>query len=414
MHIILFEDQQTTQLFPATIARPEFALNTGTYQLIDLARRFAGNVEVIVRPYLKEIVKLDYPNLWTHENGKRDETLLILNARVVPHIDIFTLLQNYVKQGVSGVITAPSGIACALFCGENPLPAGAVGASQLLGIINDAHLPPLNISVPMFEYAHDIVRHQLRIMNDNLNDRLRSGSYREIADGVFTAAEGNAPGAYCVTDTSKGPIIFEKGVDVGPFCYFRGPVYVGQNARINGYTALKDAVTLGNTAKVGGEVEGSVIESYSNKQHHGFLGHSYLGSWINLGAGTSNSDLKNTYGEVIMDYNRAKVKTGMQFVGSIIGDYAKTAINTSIFTGKTIGACSMLYGFITTNVPSFANYARTFGQVTEVGLDTLVQTQARMFSRRNVEQRPCDIQLLRNIYEMTRSERQLANEPLQL
>ncbi|MDR3183056.1 MAG: hypothetical protein LBT89_09095 [Planctomycetaceae bacterium] len=413
MHIILFEDHRNTQLFPATIARPEFALNTGTYQLIDLARRFADNVEVIVRPYLKEIVKLDYPNLWTETNGKRAETVLVLNARVVPHIDIFNVLQEHIKQGVSGVITAPSGIACALFCGDNPLPAGAVGASQLTGIIDDAHLPPLNESVPMFEYAHDIVRHQLRIMNDNLNDRLRNGAYQEIADGVFSA-DGTPLGQYAVTDASEGPIVFEKGVKIGPFCYFRGPVYVGPNARINGYTALKDAVTLGNTTKVGGEVECAVIESYSNKQHHGFLGHSYLGSWINLGAGTSNSDLKNTYGEVIMDYNRLKVKTGMQFVGSIIGDYAKTAINTSIFTGKTIGACSMLYGFITTNVPSFVNYARTFGQVTEVGIDTLVQTQARMFARRNVEQRPCDIQLLRDIYEMTRHERQLANEPLQL
>ena len=115
-----------------------------------------------------------------------------------------------------------------------------------------------------------------------------------------------------------------------------------------------------------------------------------------------------------MEYSGAKVKTGMQFVGSFIGDYVKTAINTSIFTGKTIGACSMLYGFITTNVPSFVNYARTFGQVTEAAADTLISTQARMFSRRNVEQRPCDIQLLRDIYEMTKHERQLASEPLSL
>jgi glucose-1-phosphate thymidylyltransferase len=115
-----------------------------------------------------------------------------------------------------------------------------------------------------------------------------------------------------------------------------------------------------------------------------------------------------------MEYAHAKVKTGMQFVGSFIGDYAKTAINTSIFTGKTIGSCSMLYGFITTNVPSFVNYARTFGQVTETSIETLVSTQARMFARRNVEQRPCDIQLLRDIYEMTKHERQLASEPLSL
>ena len=116
----------------------------------------------------------------------------------------------------------------------------------------------------------------------------------------------------------------------------------------------------------------SIVEPYTNKQHHGFLGHSYLGSWINLGAGTCNSDLKNTYGTVNMEYHGRKVATGMQFIGCIMGDYAKTAINTGIFTGKTVGTCSMLYGFVTTNVPSFVNYARSFGQVTELPVEVMV------------------------------------------
>ena len=413
MHIILFEDYYVPQLFPATIARPAFAIGVGAYRLIDLALRFANHVEVITRPYLREIVKLDFPNLWIPEKHQRSTPVLALNARAVPHVDLFHAIQEIVKQGQSGIVNTPSGIACALFAGDHPFPHDFVGSAQLTGIIEDMNFKPLNLQIPMLEYAHDIVRHQLQIMNDNLNDRLKTGAYKEISDGVFSAG-GNPLGQYCITDSSKGPIIFEDGVKTCPFCYFRGPVYVGSNTKINEYSALKDAVSIGNTAKIGGEVEAAAVESYSNKQHHGFLGHSYLGSWVNLGAGTSNSDLKNTYGEVVMEYAGAKVKTGMQFVGSFIGDYAKTAINTSIFTGKTIGACSMLYGFITTNVPSFVNYARTFGQVTEAAAETLISTQARMFARRNIEQRPCDIQLLRDIYEMTKHERQLASEPLSL
>jgi glucose-1-phosphate thymidylyltransferase len=413
MHIIIFEDILTPQLFPATIARPAFAINIGTYRLIDLAQRFGGSVEVMARPYLREIVKLDFPDLWSPEKGERSAPILALNARVVPHIDLFQKLQEVLKQGRSGVVNTSSGVACALFAKENPFPHDFVGCAQLTGIIADLDLKPLDIQASMLEYAHDIVRHQLRIMNDNMNDRLANGTYKEIADGVF-ATEGQTLGQYCVTDASNGPISFEEGVQIGPFCHFRGPVYVGKHTKINEYAALKDFVSIGSTAKIGGEVEAAVVESYSNKQHHGFLGHSYLGSWVNLGAGTSNSDLKNTYGEVVMEYGGAKVKTGMQFVGSFIGDYAKTAINTGIFTGKTIGACSMLYGFITTNVPSFVNYARTFGQVTETAVETLVATQARMFARRKVEQRPCDIQLLRDIYEMTKHERQIASEPLSL
>ena len=204
----------------------------------------------------------------------------------------------------------------------------------------------------------------------------------------------------------------EEGTKIGPFCFLRGPAYLGRNVKVIEHSAIKDAVSLGHTTKIGGEVEATVIEPYSNKQHHGFLGHSYLGSWINLGAGTSNSDLKNTYGTVNMDYPTGRVATKMQFVGSIFGDYSKTAINTGIFTGKTIGVCSMLYGFVTTNVPSFVNYARLFGQVTELPPEVMISTQQRMFQRRNVTQTPCDIQLIHDMYLLTQEERQLTGEPL--
>ena len=257
------------------------------------------------------------------------------------------------------------------------------------------------------------MRHHLTTLGPNLDHRLAHGEYSEIADGVF-AAQGARIGQYIVSDTSKGPIVLEAGASIGPYCYLSGPAHLGAGARVIEQAAIKDCVALGHTTKIGGEVEGSIIEPYTNKQHHGFLGHSYLGSWVNLGAGTCNSDLKNTYGHVNMEYQGQKVATGMQFIGCLVGDYAKSAINTGIFTGKTIGACSMLYGFVTTNVPSFVNYARSFGQVTEAPVEVMVATQLRMFARRNVQQRPCDVQLLYDMHELTRHERQIAGEPLSL
>jgi glucose-1-phosphate thymidylyltransferase len=95
----------------------------------------------------------------------------------------------------------------------------------------------------------------------------------------------------------------------------------------------------------------------------------------------------------------------------VIGDYSKSAINTSIFTGKQIGACSMLYGFITKHVPSFVNYARLFGEVTEMSPEVVIATQERMFLRRKKTQRPCDIQLIRDIFETTKNERKLSDSP---
>jgi glucose-1-phosphate thymidylyltransferase len=265
----------------------------------------------------------------------------------------------------------------------------------------------------LFDHPHDIVRHHMALCRASLEHRIAHGAYTQRSDGVFVA-DGAKLGEHVVTDTSAGPIVIEAGATVGPFTFLRGPLLLGARCRVSEHSAIKDAVCLGHTTKIGGEIESSVIEPFTNKQHHGFIGHSYLGSWVNLGAGTCTSDLKNTYGTVKMDYGRERVDTGMQFIGAIIGDYAKTAINTGIFTGKTVGVCSMVYGFVTTNVPSFTNYARLFGQVTESPPDVLVATQGRMFARRNVPQRPCDIELIHAMYDLTRHERQMAGEPLSL
>ncbi len=415
MHIILFEDSLVSQLYPISVSKPAFLLNVGSYSLINLVKRLGITIEAVVRPHLREIVAVDFPDFWTPEKGPRQGPILLLNARAVPHAKLLDVLRKLVDQERSGVVSSGHQTACVYLAGQNntALPNQVVGSGQLMGLIADMKLDQLDANIPLLEYTHDLVRFQMKMLNENLEDRLRIGNYREIEDGVFASGEVSI-GDYHVFDTKKGPILLENGVNIAPYCFVRGPVYIGEHTRVIEHSAIKDFVTIMETAKVGGEVETSTIGAYSNKQHHGFLGHSYLGSWINLGAGTCNSDLKNTYGEVTTEFSGRKIKSGMQFLGCVIGDFSKTAINTSIFTGKIIGSCSMVYGFVTTNVPSFVNYARSFGQVTEATVDVVIASQARMFQRRNVEQRPCDEQLLRDIYDLTRSERQLANEPLSL
>ena len=175
---------------------------------------------------------------------------------------------------------------------------------------------------------------------------------------------------------------------------------------------MKDHSHISDGCKVGGEIESSVMECYSNKQHHSFLGHSWVGSWVNVGAGTCTSDLKNTYGEVTVHYQDRKIATGMQFLGCVFGDYSKTAVNTSVFTGKAIGVASCVYGFVSTNVPSFCNYARTFGKITEHFLPSAVRTQERMFARRGLQQTRVHIKLLEDVHRITRDERIMSTETL--
>jgi len=421
MSIVLFEDDAVRQLDPIALGKPAFAIACASFRLVDLVAELVAagrslSLAARVRPHLAALVAADFPEFHdgTPDPGK---PTLWLNARLVPSVSVGQRLQRLITAaqdgaGQGGIVEAGFTVAAAL------LPAGTAftpPTDRLLTAddFRALKLPPLEHELPLFEYPHDVIRHHLANLPGNLAHRLAAGEYAQLADGVF-AAPGATLGQYSTVDTRRGPVVLESGATIGPYCYLSGPVHVGRNARVLEHAALKDCVAIGHTAKIGGEVEASIIEPYTNKQHHGFLGHSYLGSWINLGAGTCNSDLKNTYGQVNMEYHGQKVATGMQFVGAIVGDYAKTAINTGIFTGKTVGVCSMVYGFVTTNVPSFVNYARLFGQVTEAPVEVMVATQRRMFERRGVTQRPCDVQLLHDMYRQTVAERQRSGETLSL
>ncbi|MBX7073907.1 MAG: glucose-1-phosphate thymidylyltransferase [Pirellulales bacterium] len=412
MMILLFEDDLVTDLYPVSISRPVFAISCGSLRLIDLVSSFGCPVKWLVRPHLTEIQEADFCHL-SLGSGSPKQFVLAINGAVVPSVAVLKRLRELIAARREGAIVTEEGrIAAAVVAGDSP-PARAANYAEFLVAMRQRELPRLEGELPLFHFPHDIIRHHLMIVRESLEHRVAQGAYREAGDGLFLADDISL-GQHVVTDTRRGPVVIDQGATIGPYTFLRGPVYVGPKSKVIEHSALKDGATLANTTKIGGEIEASIIEAYTNKQHHGFLGHSYLGSWINLGAGTCNSDLKNTYGQVNMDYHGRKVPSGMQFIGAIIGDYAKTAINTGIFTGKTIGACSMVYGFVTTNVPSFVNYARLFGQVTETPVEVMIPTQGRMFARRDVTQRPCDIQLLRDMYELTRHERQIAGEPLSL
>jgi UDP-N-acetylglucosamine diphosphorylase / glucose-1-phosphate thymidylyltransferase / UDP-N-acetylgalactosamine diphosphorylase / glucosamine-1-phosphate N-acetyltransferase / galactosamine-1-phosphate N-acetyltransferase len=412
MYIILFEDELVEQLYPATLGRPAFGISCGSYRLIDLASRLGEELRAIVRPHLRGVLAADCAELVAPFEPRRHSALFV-NARMVAAVSVIERLKTLIDSGRSTIVRRGNSIAAALVGPEHALPSIDCTAGELTAWCEGLQLEPVEMELPLIEYPHELIRWNMQILAENLADRISHGDYREIADGVF-AAPGVRLGQYCVTDAAKGPIVLEQDAVVGPLCYLNGPLHIGARSRVIEHAAIKDFVTLGHTCKIGGEVEATIIEPFTNKQHHGFLGHSYVGSWVNLGAGTSNSDLKNTYGTVSMEYRGGKVDTGMQLLGCVIGDYAKTAINTSIFTGKSVGVCSMVYGYVTTNVPSFANYARSFGQMTESPPEVMIAAQARMFKRRNIEQRSCDVQLIHDMYALTRHEGQLPAGPPKL
>lgn len=161
------------------------------------------------------------------------------------------------------------------------------------------------------------------------------------------------PGA--VLDADSGPIFIGEYVTIHPCAVVQGPCYIGDGCTIQPGASIRSGCSIGMVCKIGGEVEGTIFHGYSNKQHDGFIGHSYIGEWVNLGADTVGSDLKNTYGPVRVPINGTPVDTGETFVGAFIGDHTKTAIRTTLPTGCVIGyACNIaVSGFVPTFVPSF-------------------------------------------------------------
>jgi UDP-N-acetylglucosamine diphosphorylase/glucosamine-1-phosphate N-acetyltransferase len=196
------------------------------------------------------------------------------------------------------------------------------------------------------------------------------------------------PGA--ILSTESGPIAIDDGAVVGPGTLIEGPCYIGPASEVAPGARMRSSTSLGPVCRVGGEVSHAIFQSYSNKVHDGYLGHALVGQWVNLGAATNVSNLKNTYGNVRVqvDLHAPREDTGRTFFGPILGDFVRTAIGTRIPTGAVIGTGCMvaLSTFAPTFAPRFGFYTDLAYQPYE--LDKFLQTARTMMARRKQEMTP--------------------------
>lgn len=394
MKIILYENNQVNQLHPITLTRASFDIFCGGVTLYDLLKIvFPGaEIDFIVRDYLAAITDQ------RHQAIKSDEQpVLFLDGSLVPSFVLSEKLRVIVKEGEDAILKSGERVAGAFILREQESKR-TKEQNNVDDYLAGLDLPIKEIKWPNFNYPWEVITFNQEILKANL-EVLKKG-YEEIKPGVF-AGQDVEIAKETVFDPAEGLILIGEGTKILPFVYLKGPLYLGKNCLIKEFTFLKDSSCVGEVCKIGGEVEASIFQGYANKQHYGFLGHSYLGEWVNLGAGTTNSDLKNNYGPVKM----AGVDTGRQFLGCVIGDYSKTAINTSIFTGKVIGVSSFLYGTIYSDVASFINCASQLGCVVEFNLAEARKVQKAVFSRRGKEPSEAEVKLLADVFELTKRER---------
>ena len=213
-----------------------------------------------------------------------------------------------------------------------------------------------------------------------------------------------------VIDAEHGPVYIDEGAEIHPFTRIEGPCYIGKNSILLG-AKCREGNSIGPFCRIGGELEESIIHGFSNKYHDGFIGHSYVGQWVNLGALTTNSDLKNDYSNVsVMLDGKTSIDTGSTKVGSLIGDHTKTSIGTLFNTGSYVGAMAIIMATgkpLPKFIPSFSWFIE--GNVTKgFGRRSLYQTAEKATGRRNGQWTQAEQAMWDVIFEMTASPRKEA------
>jgi UDP-N-acetylglucosamine diphosphorylase/glucosamine-1-phosphate N-acetyltransferase len=225
-------------------------------------------------------------------------------------------------------------------------------------------------------------------------------------DNIFVDASARID-PFVVLDARKGPVSIDGGAVVGSFTHLEGPCHIGHQAQLF-RAQIRSGTTIGPACRVGGEIESSILHSHVNKYHTGFLGHSYVCPWVNLGALTTNSDLKNDYSTVRVPIDGELIETGSTKVGCFIGDHTKTALGCLFNTGSSIGAMCMVLPdgrLLPKEIPSFCRIWH--GELQDVDdLGRSLETARAAMERRNEEFTPAQERLFSQLFTRTRPARE--------
>ncbi len=192
--------------------------------------------------------------------------------------------------------------------------------------------------------------------------------------------------------------VIDRYSKVTSFVVMNGPVYVGERSLVKPFSFISVSI-IGPVCKVCGEISNTVFEGFSNKQHGGFVGHSYIGSWVNIGAGTEVSNLKNTYGTVkVYSYERGGLTdTGQQFLGMFAGDHAKIGINTTVSTGTVMGIFCNITALDSPTDKFIPDFYWTGGG--KMRLEKAIEMAKRVMARRGVKSPDEYIEIIKMHYE---------------
>ncbi len=411
--ICIFEDEEFNNLLPLVYTRPVYDLRCGILTVRDKIARYFNNSKIILhtRRYLNDAVKEREPKYII--NHLSNENILFINGRLLINKNIVSQLNKLKVNSIMYSITGS--VAAANISADN--------VSNLLHPDNDflqfnglKELSKIECGVDLIKYPWDLVNaNGSEIENDfdlllkktpPINLKKYPGVQFKNKKNIFLSKDVIID-PFVFIDASNGSVYIGKNAHIMSHSFIQGSVFIGEESIIKSHAAIYHNTSIGELCKVGGEVEASIIHSYSNKQHEGFLGHSYLGCWVNIGASTNTSDLKNNYGNISVLLNGKPVETNSKFVGLVMGDHSKTAINTMFNTGTIAGVSCNIFGagFPARYIPSFSWGGSDFLKTYDI--NKCIDVARIVMRRRKVELSAAEENLIRAIFELTAHERSL-------
>jgi UDP-N-acetylglucosamine diphosphorylase/glucosamine-1-phosphate N-acetyltransferase len=412
MLIGVFEDH-VSSLGSLALSRPAFALRCGAGSLLDRQQRVLGGERwgALVRPEVADLTRILYPQLTINDSSWFNQAgpgkLVLVNARwLAPNRVALSGSPEVGLVGEQVAYVVP------------PASLPDLEPANLSWWLNDwkRTLPPRAAGGALIDYPWQLVAQNGAALECDWSWWRERRTSPALPPGVtvFGPPERAVidPTAkvepLSFIDTTKGPVLIDAGAVVQAFSRIEGPCYIGPETQLLG--ARVRGGSFGPNCRIGGEVESSIVQGYSNKAHDGFLGHSYLGEWVNLGSGTHTSDLRNDYGNVILSVGGRRVDTGLLKVGSFIGDHTKTCIGTLLNTGSLVGPFVQLVTpgtLLPRYLPPFCavNQGRLLAR-TDLG--EMFATARTAMARRAQEWTEAHAEFFLALYERTASDRQQA------
>jgi UDP-N-acetylglucosamine diphosphorylase/glucosamine-1-phosphate N-acetyltransferase len=401
--------------YPLALSRPIWELRCGMTSLAEklVARLRPDEVACFVPPYLADVYRRQ--TRWPVNDPRTlaGDSLLVVDGRAkaaefpMPATDRSQVVRDSEGETLCASID------------EADLPKLETDSIESLLDSAAQSLPEASgLTVPVWNYTWDLVAANAEMLAEDFRVAGRSGIEGVLEEPVAIRGSRNdiylAPGAkvhpMVVLDAEHGPIYIDREAEIQPFTRIEGPCYIGPQSILLA-AKCRAGNSIGPVCRVGGEIENSILQGYSNKYHDGFLGHAYVGEWVNLGALTTTSDLKNDYSDVsvVLD-GRTTVSAGQIKLGALIGDHAKTAIGTLLNTGAYVGAMTLIVGDGTLAPKFIPSFAWLVKNVMDLGggKERLYTTARTFTTRRQVAWTEADAALWNQVFAMTVEERHLA------